>query len=33
MNPWFFFRAPQVTLPFGGSVARRIVHALAADPG
>lgn len=24
MNPWFFFWAPQVTLPFGGSVAQRI---------
>jgi hypothetical protein len=24
MYPWFFFWAPQVTLPFGGSVAQRI---------
>ena len=24
MHPWFFFWAPQVTLPFGGSVAQRI---------
>jgi hypothetical protein len=24
MNPWFFFWAPQLTLPFGGSVAQRI---------
>lgn len=24
MFPWFFFWAPQVTLPFGGSVAQRI---------
>lgn len=24
MSPWFFFWAPQVTLPFGGSVAQRI---------
>jgi hypothetical protein len=24
MNPWFFFWAPQLTMPFGGSVAQRI---------
>lgn len=24
MIPWFFFWAPQVTMPFGGSVAQRI---------
>ena len=24
MNPWFLFWAPQLTLPFGGSVAQRI---------
>ena len=24
MNPWFFFWAPQLTLPFGGNVAQRI---------
>jgi hypothetical protein len=32
MNPWFFFRAPQVTPPLIGSVAQRIAHALAVDP-
>jgi hypothetical protein len=24
MNPWFFLWAPQLTMPFGGSVAQRI---------
>ena len=33
MNPWFFFWTLQGTLPFGGSVAQRIAHALAVDPG